>query len=289
MKKSNELDVRGTLVRVIKIGGDDYVCLTDMAKLKSEDAQQTISNWMRNRMTLEYLGLWEELYNPDFKPLGFEGFRKEVGLNHFTMSPSKWIEGVNAIGIVAQSGRYGGTYARNDIAFKFAAWLSVEFELYLVKEFQRLKAKEQELIGWSAKRELAKINYRIHTDAIQQNLIPATVTRSQMNIIYASEADVLNVALFGMTHQQWQAANPTLKGNRIPHGRARVGEADALAGARDYATINQLICISNMENINAVMINDGIPQSQRLKKLNEIAIQQMRILSEVEGRKYLRR
>ena len=288
MKKSNELDVRGTLVRVIKIGGDDYVCLTDMAKLKSEDAQQTISNWMRNRMTLEYLGLWEELYNPDFKPLGFEGFRKEVGLNHFTMSPSKWIEGVNAIGIVAQSGRYGGTYARNDIAFKFAAWLSVEFELYLVKEFQRLKAKEQELIGWSAKRELAKINYRIHTDAIQQNLIPATVTRSQMNIIYASEADVLNVALFGMTHQQWQAANPTLKGNRIPHGRARVGEADALAGARDYATVNQLICISNMENINAVMINDGIPQPQRLKKLNEIAIQQMRILSEVEGRKHLK-
>lgn len=288
MKKSNELDVRGTLVRVIKIGGNDYVCLTDMAKLKSEDAQQTISNWMRNRMTLEYLGLWEELYNPDFKPLGFEGFRKEVGLNHFTMSPSKWIEGVNAIGIVAQSGRYGGTYARNDIAFKFAAWLSVEFELYLVKEFQRLKAKEQELIGWSAKRELAKINYRIHTDAIQQNLIPATVTRSQMNIIYASEADVLNVALFGMTHQQWQAANPTLKGNRIPHGRARVGEADALAGARDYATVNQLICISNMENINAVMINDGIPQPQRLKKLNEIAIQQMRILSEVEGRKLLK-
>ena len=288
MKKSNELDVRGTLVRVIKIGGDDYVCLTDMAKLKSEDAQQTISNWMRNRMTLEYLGLWEELYNPDFKPLGFEGFRKEVGLNHFTMSPSKWIEGVNAIGIVAQSGRYGGTYARNDIAFKFAAWLSVEFELYLVKEFQRLKAKEQELIGWSAKRELAKINYRIHTDAIQQNLIPATVTRSQMNIIYASEADVLNVALFGMTHQQWQAANPTLKGNRIPHGRARVGEADALAGARDYATVNQLICISNMENINAVMINDGIPQPQRLKKLNEIAIQQMRILYEVEGRKLLK-
>ena len=254
-------------------------------------------------MTLEYLGLWEELYNPDFKPLGFEGFRKEVGLNHFTMSPSKWIEGVNAIGIVAQSGRYGGTYARNDIAFKFAAWLSVEFELYLVKEFQRLKAKEQELIGWSAKRELAKINYRIHTDAIQQNLIPATVTRSQMNIIYASEADVLNVALFGMTHQQWQAANPTLKGNQ-----------------RDYATINQLICISNMENINAVMINENapqkrnafrreatrrarrasaraqrsgckeprIPQPPRLKKLSGIAIQQMRILSKVERRKYLK-
>ena len=271
MKKTSELDVRGTLVRVMKIGGEDFVCLTDMAKLKSEDPSFTINHWMRNRMTIEYLGLWEELYNPNFKPTEFGRFREESGLNSFTLSPTKWIQSVNAIGIVAQSGRHGGTYARNDIAFKFAAWLSVEFELYLVKEFQRLKAKEQELIGWSAKRELAKINYRIHTDAIQQNLIPAAVSRAQINIIYASEADVLNVALFGMTHQQWQAANPTLKGNQ-----------------RDYATINQLICISNMENINAVMINDGVPQPQRLKKLNEIAIQQMRILSEVDGRKYLK-
>ena len=257
MKKTSELDVRGTLVRVMKIDGEDYVCLTDMAKLKSEDPSFTINHWMRNRMTIEYLGPWEELYNPNFKPTEFGRFREESGLNSFTLSPTKWIQSVNAIGIVAQSGRYGGTYARNDIAF--------------VKEFQRLKAKEQELIGWSAKRELAKINYRIHTDAIQQNLIPAAVSRAQMNIIYASEADVLNVALFGMTHQQWQAANPTLKGNQ-----------------RDYATINQLICISNMENINAVMINDGVPQPQRLKKLNEIAIQQMRILSEVDGRKYLK-
>ena len=271
MKKTNELDVKGTLVRVVKIDGEDFVCLTDMAKLKSDDPQQTISNWMRNRMTIEYLGLWEELYNPGFKPLEFEGFRKEVGLNSFTMSPTKWIEGVNAVGMIVQAGRYGGTYARNDIAFKFAAWLSVEFELYLVKEFQRLKAKEQELIGWSAKRELAKINYRIHTDAIQQKLIPAEVSRAQTSIIYANEADVLNVALFGMTHQQWQKKNPDLKGNQ-----------------RDYATINQLICISNMENINAVMINDGIPQPQRLKKLNEIAIQQMRILSDVEGRRLLK-
>ena len=173
--------------------------------------------------------------------------------------------------LVSRAGRYGGTYAHKDIAFEFAMWISAEFKIYIVKEFQCLKAKEQELIGWSAKRELAKINYRIHRDAIQQNLIPAAVTRSQMNIIYASEADVLNVALFGMTHQQWQAANPTLKGNQ-----------------RDYATINQLICISNMENINAVMINDGIPQPHRLKKLNEIAIQQMRILSEVAGRKHLK-
>lgn len=271
MKKASELDVRGMLVRVVKIDGEDFVCLTDMAKLKSDDPQQTISNWMRNRMTIEYLGLWEELYNPEFKPLGFEGFRKEVGLNSFTMSPTKWIEGVNAVGMIVQSGRYGGTYARNDIAFKFAAWLSVEFELYLVKEFQRLKVEEQRQLGWSAKRELAKINYRIHTDAIQQNLIPATVSRAQMNIIYASEADVLNVALFGMTHQEWQRKNPDLKGNQ-----------------RDYATINQLICISDMENINAVMINDGIPQPQRLKRLNEIAIHQMRVLSQVNNRNLLK-
>ena len=271
MKKTSELDIKGTVVRVVKINGEDFVCLTDMAKLRSEDPSFTINHWMRTRMTIEYLGLWETLYNPNFKPTEFGRFREESGLNAFVLSPTKWITATNAIGMVAQSGRYGGTYARSDIAFKFAAWLSVEFELYLVKEFQRLKAKEQELIGWSAKRELAKINYCIHTDAIQQNLIPASVTRAQMNIIYASEADVLNVALFGMTHQQWQVANPTLKGNQ-----------------RDYATINQLICISNMENINAVMINDGIPQPQRLKKLNEIAIQQMRILSEVEGRKYLR-
>ena len=297
MKKTGELDIRGTDVRVVKINGEDFVCLTDMAKLRSEDPSFTINHWMRARMTIEYLGLWETLYNPNFKPTEFGRFREECGLNTFVLSPTKWITATNAIGMVAQSGRYGGTYARSDIAFKFAAWLSVEFELYLVKEFQRLKAKEQELIGWSAKREFAKINYRIHTDAIQQNLIPATVTRSQMNIIYASEmrprrrrrvarraergvlrskiargrADVLNVALFGMTHQQWQAAHPDLKGNQ-----------------RDYATINQLICISNMENINAVMINDGIPQPQRLKKLNEIAIQQMRIFSEMDVRKFLK-
>ena len=215
MKKANELNVKGMTVRVVKIDGEDFVCLTDMAKLKSDDAQQTISNWMRNRMTIEYLGLWEYLYNPSFKPLEFEGFRNEVGLNSFTMSPSKWIEGVNAIGMVVQAGRYGGTYARNDIAFKFASWLSVEFELYLVKEFQRLKVEEQKQLGWSAKRELAKINYRIHTDAIQQHLIPAAVTRAQMNVIYANEADVLNVALFGQTHQHWQAQHPDLSTGKV--------------------------------------------------------------------------
>ena len=271
MKKSSEIEVRGTKVRIVKIDGYDYVCLTDMAKMKSEDPSFTINHWMRNRMTIEYLGLWEELYNQDFNPTEFGRFRNESGLNSFTLSPSKWIDATNAIGIKVSSGRYGGTYARNDIAFKFAAWLSVEFELYLVREFQRLKAAEQTAIGWSVKRELAKINYRIHTDAIKANLIPAAVTRAQMSIIYANEADVLNVALFGMTHQQWQMKNPELKGNQ-----------------RDYADINQLICMSNMENINAVMINDGIEQPQRLKRLNEIAIQQMRVLSEVPNRKLLK-
>lgn len=270
MRKVQELEVRGTSVRVVKIDGNDFVCLTDMAKLKSEDPSFTINHWMRNRMTIEYLGLWESLYNPDFKPTEFGRFKEESGLNSFTLSPTKWIGATNAVGLAVQSGRYGGTYARNDIAFKFAAWLSVEFELYLVREFQRLKAEEQKQLGWSAKRELAKINYRIHTDAIKANLIPSAVTRAQQSVIYASEADVLNVALFGQTHQQWQAEHPDLRGNQ-----------------RDYADVNHLICISNMENINAVMINDGVPQPQRLKKLNEIAIQQMRILCDVDGERKL--
>ena len=271
MRNHKQIDVQGTLVRVVKVDGVDFVCLTDIARLKSDDANATICNWMRNRMTIEYLGLWETLYNPDFKPLEFEGFRKDVGLNSFTMSPTKWITATGAIGIQVSSGRYGGTYARNDIAFKFAAWLSVEFELYLVREFQRLKVEEQKQLGWSVRRELSKINYRIHTDAIKQNLVPAAVTRAQMNIVYASEADVLNVALFGKTAQEWQREHPDLKGNQ-----------------RDYASINELICLSNMENINAVMINDGIGQSQRLKRLNEIAIHQMQVLNEVGGRNLLK-
>ena len=269
MKKTGELDIRGTVVRVVKIGDEDYICLTDM--LKAKDGEFFITDWLRNRNTLEFIGIWERVYNPSFNYGEFATIRNQAGLNSFKIGVQEFAQRTNAVSIISKAGRYGGTYAHKDIAFEFAMWISAEFKIYIVKEFQRLKAKEQELVGWSAKRELAKINYRIHTDAIKENLIPATVSRSQMNIIYASEADVLNVALFGMTHQQWQAANPTLKGNQ-----------------RDYATINQLICISNMENINAVMINDGIPQPQRLKKLNEIAIQQMRILSEVEGRKYLK-
>ena len=211
------------------------------------------------------------MYNPQFNPLEFEGFKREAGLNAFTLSPQKWINATNAIGIISKSGRYGGTYAHKDIAFKFASWISVEFELYIVKEFQRLKQEEQKLIGWTAKRELSKINYHIHTDAIKQNLIPAEITTLQANFIYANEADVLNVAMFGMTAKQWRDANPELKGN-----------------IRDYATINELICLSNMESLNAVFIDEGLTQQERLVKLNQIAIQQMRILEDVENRRLLK-
>jgi len=226
---------------------------------------------MRNRNTLEFLGIWETLYNPNFKPLEFEGFKKEAGLNAFTMSPQKWINTTAAIGIIVKSGRYGGTFAHKDIAFKFASWISVEFELYIVKEFQRLKEEEQKQIGWTAKRELAKINYHIHTDAIKQNLIPKELTAQQISMVYANEADVLNVALFGITAKQWRDQNPNLKGNM-----------------RDYAEINQLICLSNMENLNAVFIHENMSQSERLLKLNKIAIQQMTVLQDVETRKLLK-
>ena len=264
--------VQNTNITIISVNGDDYFSLTDLARYKSDEPNAVIANWMRNRNTIEYLGIWEQLYNPDFKPTEFEGFRMQAGLNAFTLSPKKWIEATGAIGIVAKSGRYGGTYAHKDIAFKFASWISVEFELYIVKEFQRLKTEEQRLLGWSAKRELSKINYRIHTDAIKQNLIPAEVTPMQANIIYANEADVLNVAMFGMTAKQWREANPDLKGN-----------------IRDYATINELICLSNMENLNAVFIEQGMTQSERLVKLNQIAIHQMSVLeSGSNDRKLLR-
>lgn len=250
-------------VTIISHNENDYISLTDIAKFKSDDPAAVIGNWMRNRNTIEFLGIWESLYNPMFKLLEFEGFRKEAGLNAFTLSPQKWTKTTNAIGIVAKSGRYGGTFAHKDIAFKFASWISVEFELYIVKEFQRLKEEEQKQLGWSAKRELSKINYRIHTDAIKRNIIPEEVTPQQASIIYANEADVLNVAMFGMTAKQWREANADKKGN-----------------IRDYATINELICLSNMENLNAVFIDQGLPQSERLIKLNQIAIQQMKVLED---------
>ena len=246
--------------------------ITDIARQKnSGDPNGVIANWMRNRNTIEFLGIWEQLFNPSFNPLEFEGFRKEAGLNAFTMSPSRWIEATNAKGLVAMAGRYGGTYARTDIAFEFASWISVEFKLYLVKEFQRLKEEEQKLIGWSVKRELSKLNYRIHTDAIKQNIVPEEIDAYHKSLIYAEEADVLNVAMFGMTAKEWRDANPNKKGN-----------------IRDYATINELISLSNMENLNAVFINDGMPQTERLVKLNQVAILQMKVLEESENRKYLK-
>jgi hypothetical protein len=258
-------------VTILKISENDFISLTDIAKYKSDDPTAVIANWLRNRNTIEYLGLWETLYNPNFKLLDFEGFRNHAGLNAFTLSPQKWIETTNAKGMISKSGRYGGTFAHKDIAIKFAAWISIEFELYFIKEFQRLKEEEQKHLGWSVKRELTKINYRIHTDAIKQNLIPKELTQIETTVIYANEADVLNVALFGMTAKQWREANPDLKGN-----------------IRDYASINHLICLANLENLNAVFIHDKMQLQERLIRLNEIAIQQMLILHEIENRKMLK-
>jgi hypothetical protein len=263
-----KIKVINTEVTVVSINNNDYISITDIAKHKTDDTSATIGNWMRNRNTIEFLGLWETLYNPNFKPFEFEGFKREAGLNAFTMSPQKWINATDAIGFVSKSGRYGGTFTHKDIAFKFASWISVEFELYIVKEFQRLKEEEQKHIGWSAHRELTKINYHIHTDAIKHNLIPKTLTALQISIVYANEADVLNMALFGTTAKQWREQNPDLKGN-----------------IRDYALINELICLSNLENLNTLFINENIPQKERLVKLNQIAIQQMSILKDVENKK----
>ena len=264
----SKIVVDNTSITVLRFKESDFISLTDIAKRKSDEPSAVIGNWIRNRNTIEYLGIWETLYNPDFKLLEFEGFRKEAGLNAFTLSPLKWVITTNAAGICVKSGRYGGTFAHKDIAFKFASWISVEFELYLYKEFQRLKEEEQKQLGWSAKRELAKLNYRIHTDAIKQNLIPPELDRRKASIVYANEADVLNVAMFGMTAQEWREANPDKKGN-----------------IRDYANINELICLSNLESLNAVFINDGIPQGERLLKLNRVAISQMKVLTEVTDRR----
>ncbi len=242
---------------------EDYICITDIAKYKSSDrTDDLIRNWLRNRNTIEFLGIWEHLNNPDFKPVEFDGFKKQAGLNSFTLTPSQWIEKTNAIGIISKPGRYGGTYAHKDIAFEFASWISVEFKLYLIKEFQRLKEEEHKQLGWDIRRNLTKINYRIHTDAIKENLIPPELTQRQTSLIYASEADVLNMALFGMTAKQWRESHPGEKGN-----------------IRDYANVSQLVCLSNLENLNAVFIQDAAPQPERLRKLNRIAIQQMRLLT----------
>lgn len=269
---ANTITVQQTPITVINNDGLDYICLTDMAGAKHDQvrAADVIKNWLRNRYTIEFLGTWEQIHNPNFKVVEFDHFRMAAGLPNFVLSVSEWVESTNAIGLIVRKGRYGGTYAHKDIAFEFGSAISVPFKLYLIEEFQRLKEEEQKVLGWSAKRELAKINYHIHTDAIKANLIPQEIDDYHRSMIYAEEADVLNVALFGMTAKEWRAANPELKGN-----------------IRDYATINQLICLSNMENINAVFINEGMAQSDRLQKLNQIAIQQMTVLENVESKKIL--
>ena len=257
--------VQDTLITVLNFEEQDYISLTDMASAKEGDsrAADVIKNWIRSRYTIEFLGTWEVIHNPNFKVVEFDHFRKSAGLPSFVLSAYEWIERTNAIGIIVKKGRYGGTYAHKDIAFEFGSAISVSFKLYLIEEFQRLKTEEQRQLGWSVKRELSKINYRIHTDAIKQNLIPPEVTPAQASIIYANEADVLNVAMFGMTAKQWRETNPELKGN-----------------IRDYATVNELICLSNMENLNAVFIEQGMTQRERLVKLNQIAIHQMNILGD---------
>ncbi|WP_298767076.1 KilA-N domain-containing protein [uncultured Polaribacter sp.] len=269
-KTKKIIEVKGQEITIFKTKEQDFISLTDIAKHKSEDPSAVIGNWMRNRNTIEFLGIWESLYNPNFKPLEFEGFKKQAGLNAFTLSPKKWTETTNAKGFIVKAGRYGGTYAHKDIAFKFASWVSVEFELYVVKEFQRLKEAEAKDLEWTIKRQLTKINYRIHTDAIKENLIPKHLTNKQISFVYASEADVLNMALFGKTAKQWRDNNPHKKGN-----------------IRDDANISQLVCLANLENINAVFITEEISQSERLVKLNQIAINQMQILLQQDMPKVL--
>ena len=268
-----KITVQDTEITVVAYNDNDYISLTDMANAKNSEsrAADIIKNWMRNRYTIEFLGTWEMIHNPNFKVVEFDHFKMQAGLPSFVLSASEWIERTNAIGLVVRKGRYGGTYAYKDIAFEFGTAISVPFKLYLIEEFQHLKEKEQAQLGWTAKHELSKINYRIHTDAIRQHLIPAEVTAKQASVIYANEADVLNVAMFGMTAKMWREQNPELKGN-----------------IRDYASVNELICLSNMENLNAVFIDQGIPQGERLVKLNQIAIQQMRVLEDDGNRKFLK-
>ena len=264
MAKLNKMEVNGNSISLLSNLEQDYICITDIARYKDPDhIDDIIKNWLRNRNTIELLGFWEILNNPDFKPVEFDGFKKQAGLNSFTMTAKKWIEATNAIGIISKSGRYGGTYAHKDIAFEFASWISIEFKLYIIKEFQRLKEDENKTknLDWNLQRTISKINYKIHTDAIKENLIPLSLTVAQKNFIYADEADTLNVAIFGKTAKQWRTENPDQKGN-----------------IRDIASIEQLVVLSNLESINAVLIQQEIQQVDRLLKLNEIAIVQMKSL-----------
>jgi hypothetical protein len=260
------LDVKGTTIAVVSQKGDDYICVTDIARYKdNERTDYIIQNWLRNRNTIEFLGIWEQLNNPDFNPIEFDGIRKQAGLNSFILTAKRWIESTGAIGLISKPGRYGGTYAHKDIAFEFASWVSVEFKLYLIKEFQRLKEDENRRLSlaWDLNRTLSKLNYRIHTDAVKANLIPAVVSAAQAANTYASEADLLNVALFGQTAKQWRDANRTLEGNM-----------------RDRASVQQLLVLAYIESLNAELIQMGLTQGERLQKLNAVAIRQMRLLTD---------
>ena len=242
---------------------NEFISLTDIAKYKSDDPTAVIQNWMRNRDVLDFLGLWETLHNSNFKPLEFEGFRSQAGANAFTMSPKKWIDATGAIGIVSKAGRYGGTFAHSDIAFEFASWISPEFKLYIIKDYKRLKTEETSRLslGWNLNREISKLNYKIHTDAIKANLLPPQLTPAQIAFTYADEADLLNVVLFGMTAKQWRDANPDKKGNM-----------------RDYATINQLLVLANLESYNAILIQQGRAQKERMELLRALVVQQLQTL-----------
>ncbi|PYG87234.1 KilA domain-containing protein [Ruminiclostridium sufflavum DSM 19573] len=257
---AKKIHVIGTEISITTINDNDYISITDM--LKAKDGDFFISDWLRNRNTVEFLGIWEQIYNPKFNYGEFATIKSQAGLNSYKISVKEWMKKTNAIGLKATAGRYGGTYAHKDIAFEFGMWISPEFKIYLIKEFQRLKDEEQKQLGWDIKRNLTKINYRIHTDAIKENLTPPTLNKYQITQVYANEADVLNVALFGMTAKQWRDSNPKLKGN-----------------IRDYANVSQLVCLVNLENLNALFINEGLTQGQRLEKLNSIAISQMGILT----------
>ncbi len=262
-----KINVQQTEISVINYNNLDYISLTDMATAKSNDsrAADVIKNWLRNRYTIEFLGVWEMIHNPQFKVVEFDHFRKQAGLPSFVLSCSEWIESTNAIGVMVRKGRYGGTYAHKDIAFEFGSAISVSFKLYLIEEFQRLKEKEQKMLGWNVKRELAKINYRIHTDAIKHNLIPQELTSLQKSFVYADEADLLNVVLFGMTAKEWRDANPNLKGN-----------------IRDYADISQLLVLANLESYNAILIEQGMEQEKRIELLRQTAINQLNTIAGLE-------
>ena len=274
MTKSKIINVNGVEITIIDNHQKDYISLTDIAKYRNKaEAFSIINNWMRNRSTIEFLGLWEKLFNPDFKPLEFERFKNESGSNYFVLSPQRWIEVTNATGIISKSGRYGGTFAHHDIAFEFASWISSEFKLYLITEFQRLKKEESSnlKLDWNLQRTLAKVNYHIHTDAIKEKLIPKELSKQEINFVYANEADMLNMALFGITAKEWREENKNAEGN-----------------IRDAATIEQLVVLSNMESINAVLIHQGLQQSERLMQLNRIAITQMKSLLSSSSMKKLK-